>query len=54
MWIPGSIFFIVVVSILFIQWMQAQDAKQRADDAALYDDDVEIEIEREPGQAKIV
>ncbi len=55
MWIPGSIFFIVIVSILFIQWMQAQDAKQRADEAALYDDDdVEIEIERETGQAGIV
>ena len=54
MWIPGSIFFIVVVSILFLQWMQAQDVKQRAEDAALYDDDEEIEIERETGQAKIV
>ncbi len=54
MWIPGSIFFIVIVSILFIQWMQAQDAKQRAEEAALYDDDEEIEIERETGQAKIV
>ena len=55
MWIPGSIFFIVIVSILFLQWMQAQDVKQRAEEAALYDDDdVEIEIERESGQAKIV
>ena len=54
MWIPGSIFFIVIVSILFLQWMQAQDAKQRAEDAALYDDDEEIEIERETGQDKIV
>ncbi len=46
MWIPGSIFFIVIVSILFLQWMQAQDVKQRAEDAALYDEDEEIEIER--------
>ena len=47
MWIPGSIFFIVVVSILFLQWMQAQDVKQRVEDAARYDDeDEEIEIER--------
>ena len=46
MWIPGSIFFIVIVSILFLQWMQAQDIKQRAEDAALYDEDEEIEIER--------
>ncbi len=53
MWIPGSIFFIVVVSILFLQWMQDQDAKQRADDAILYgDDDEEIEIERETGHAQ--
>jgi len=55
MWIPGSIFFIVIVSILFLQWMHAQDAKQRADEAILYgDDDEEIEIERETGQAKLV
>ncbi len=55
MWIPGSIFFIVIVSILFLQWMQSQDAKQRADESALYDDDdEEIEIEREAGQAKTV
>ncbi|GAC1424063.1 MAG: cytochrome c oxidase assembly protein [Ktedonobacteraceae bacterium] len=47
MWIPGSIFFIVIVSILFLQWMQDQDAKQRTDEATLYDDnDEEIEIER--------
>jgi len=55
MWIPGSIFFIVIVSILFLQWMQAQDAKQRVDESILYgDDDEEIEIERENGQAKLV
>ena len=47
MWIPGSIFFIVIVSVLFLQWMQAQDTQQRAEDATLYDDDdEEIEIER--------
>jgi cytochrome c oxidase assembly factor CtaG len=53
MWIPGSIFFIVIVSILFLQWMQEQDAKQRADEAELYGDDgEEIEIERETGHAQ--
>lgn len=30
MWIPGNIIVIVIVSILFIRWMQHQEAKQRA------------------------
>ncbi len=51
MWIPGSIFFIVVVSILFIRWMQEQDARQRAEEAEMYDEE---EIEDEAGQAGIV
>jgi cytochrome c oxidase assembly factor CtaG len=42
MWIPGNIFYIVIVSILFIQWMQKQDAKQRASEASL--DDVEDKV----------
>jgi cytochrome c oxidase assembly factor CtaG len=37
MWIPGNIFYIMIVSILFIQWMQKQDAKQRASEASLDD-----------------
>jgi putative membrane protein len=42
MWIPGNIFYIVIVSILFIQWMQKQDAKQRASEADL--DDAEDKV----------
>jgi cytochrome c oxidase assembly factor CtaG len=33
MWIPGNIFYIGVVSLLFIRWMQQQEAKQRAREA---------------------
>lgn len=32
MWIPGSIYFIVVASILFLQWMMRQEAKQQAEE----------------------
>lgn len=32
MWVPGNIILIVVVSILFIRWMQQQEAKQRIDE----------------------
>jgi putative membrane protein len=42
MWIPGNIFYIVIISILFIQWMQKQDAKQRASEADL--DDAEDKV----------
>jgi cytochrome c oxidase assembly factor CtaG len=38
MWIPGNIFYIIIVSILFIRWMQMQDAKQRASEAEEYQD----------------
>ena len=33
MWIPGNIFYIVIASILFISWMQGQEAKQREEEA---------------------
>ena len=33
MWIPGNIFYIVIASILFISWMQGQEAKQREQEA---------------------
>jgi len=42
MWIPGNIFYIVIISILFIRWMQEQDAKQRASEADL--DDAEDKV----------
>lgn len=43
MWIPGNIAYIIVVSILFIRWMQNQEAKQQAQEAdmdALVQDEV--------------
>lgn len=46
MWIPGSIMNIIVVSIVFIQWMQRQDEKQREKEALLYADE-EFEGEEE-------
>jgi len=33
MWVPGNIVYIIIVSILFIRWMQQQEAKQRAKEA---------------------
>lgn len=45
MWIPGSILNIIIISILFIQWMQRQDAKQREQEAILYADEAEEEVE---------
>ena len=42
MWIPGNIFYIVIISILFIRWMQNQDAKQQASEASL--DDAEDKV----------
>ena len=38
MWVPGNIIYIVIVSILFIRWMQQQEARQRAEEA---EEDVE-------------
>lgn len=43
MWVPGNILYIVIVSILFIRWMQQQDAKQRAQEASMNIDEVEGE-----------
>ncbi len=36
MWIPVSIFYIVIMSVLFIRWMQQQEAKQLAQEAETY------------------
>jgi len=33
MWVPGNIIYIIIVSILFIRWMQKQEATQRAKEA---------------------
>ncbi len=46
MWIPGNIAYIVIVSILFIRWMQQQDVKQQAEEAAMD----EIEHDRDIAQ----
>jgi cytochrome c oxidase assembly factor CtaG len=35
MWVPVNIIVIVIVSILFIRWMQAQDEKQRLQEAQM-------------------
>jgi cytochrome c oxidase assembly factor CtaG len=45
MWVPVNIIIIIVVSVLFITWMQAQDEKQRLEEAQMDEaslEDVEI------------
>jgi cytochrome c oxidase assembly factor CtaG len=37
MWVPVSIAYIVIMSILFIRWMQQQEAKQLAQEAEEYE-----------------
>jgi cytochrome c oxidase assembly factor CtaG len=49
MWVPVNIIFIIVVSVLFIRWMQMQDEKQRVqedqmDEEALEDVEDNVEI----------
>jgi len=36
MWIPVSIFYIVIMSVIFIRWMLQQEAKQQAKEAEEY------------------
>ena len=36
MWIPANLAYIIVAGVLFIRWMQEQEAKQRAEEARLY------------------
>ncbi len=36
MWVPVSIFYIVIMSVLFIRWMLQQEAKQQAEERELY------------------
>ncbi len=36
MWVPVSIFYIVIMSVLFIRWMLQQEAKQQAMEAEAY------------------
>jgi putative membrane protein len=37
MWIPGNILYIVVMSVLFIRWVQQQEAKQMAQEREAYE-----------------
>jgi len=32
-WVPGNIIYIIIVSIIFIRWMQKQETTQRAEEA---------------------
>ena len=45
MWVPVNIIVIVIVSILFIRWMQAQDEKQRLQEAQIDDEEALEEVE---------
>ena len=36
MWVPVSIFYIVIMSVIFIRWMLQQEAKQQAKEAEEY------------------
>lgn len=51
MWIPANIAYIIVASVFFIRWMQAQDEKQRVEEARRYaaeaEDDSEFEEEND-------
>ena len=40
MWVPVSISYIVVMSVLFIRWMQQQEAKQLAEEREAYEKQV--------------
>src|SRR5260370_29228032 len=37
MWVPVSISYIVVMSVLFIRWMQQQEVKQLAEEREAYE-----------------
>jgi cytochrome c oxidase assembly factor CtaG len=51
MWVPVNIIVIVIVSILFIRWMQAQDEKQRLQEAQM---DAEEALEEAEDNIEIV
>jgi cytochrome c oxidase assembly factor CtaG len=37
MWVPVSIFYIIIMSVLFIRWMQRQEVKQQAMELEAYE-----------------
>ncbi len=45
MWVPVNIIVIGIVSVLFIRWMQAQDEKQRLQEAQMDDEEFLEEVE---------
>lgn len=45
MWIPVNIIVIFIVSVLFIRWMQAQDEKQRLQEAQMDEEETLEEVE---------
>ncbi len=47
MWVPSGLLNIAIISVLFIRWMQQQDAKQRTQEAILYADNETEDIEGE-------
>jgi len=53
MWVPLNIAYIVVVSILFIRWMQLQDARQRTQEARMDEEDESEELEEVEGNVEI-
>ncbi len=44
MWIPGNIIIIVIMSALFLRWMQKKDKEQAAQEMALYEQE-EAEVQ---------
>jgi cytochrome c oxidase assembly factor CtaG len=44
MWIPGNIIFIVIMSVLFLRWMQRKEKEQAAQEHALWEAD-EVEAQ---------
>ncbi len=45
MWVPANIAYIIVASVLFLRWMNAQDNKQRAEEAHIYAAEASSDIE---------
>ncbi|GHO89576.1 cytochrome c oxidase assembly protein [Dictyobacter formicarum] len=51
MWIPANIAYIIVASVFFIRWMQAQDEKQRMEEERRYAAEIEEELFEEEHDA---
>ncbi len=45
MWIPGNIIFIIIMSALFLRWMQKKEKEQSAQERALFEqEDAELRV----------